>query len=175
MLLKKAGAPQFEHLVSEARAIKSLGDVLQQEDKKDVQALYDEGQSNGFSLCVQLSAEIKKLHLATKSVDPKQAEAVANFTAAGINFEARAQDVLSRVYSRRQESMKANLDAAVAALADKVYFGEAKDKAWDHDLPKTARQDTIYAKAAETCLKTSPEELDKLIATLSKAWLFRDL
>ena len=175
MLLKKAGAPQFEHLVAEARATKSLGDVLQQEDKKDVQALYDEGQSNGFSLCMQLSAEIKKLHLATKLVDPKQAEAIAHLTAAGVNFEARAQDVVSKVYSRRQESMKATLDAAVAALADKVYFGEGKDKSWDHDLPKTAKQDTIFAKAAETCLKTPVEELDKLITTLSKAWLFRDL
>ena len=173
-LCKKAGAPHFEVLVGGARAIKSLADVLQNEDSKDVQQLYNEGQANKFSLCKKLSAEIKKLNLTMKAIGDKAADDIANYMAAANNFEARAQQVVSSVYSRRQESLQQSLDAAVSTLSAKVYFGDAETKRkWDHELPKNAKHDVIFAKASETCLKTPADELDQLITALQQAWLIR--
>ena len=95
---------------------------------------------------------------------------IPGMAAAANSFEARATRVLSELYSRRRDSLKSALDQADKKLSDMVYFGEAKE-AWNASLNPAAKQDAVFAKAAQTCLKISAEDLSAAIDGLSQASL----
>ena len=115
---------------------------------------------------------MKSLYLAKKQVDDKNLGEMDSLTSAAASFELRAQRLVSDVYSLRQESLKKTLDAAAQGLEAYTFFGKGKEP-WDAGLATNAKQETVFAKAADTYVKTSAEVLTESIDKLSQACLIR--
>ena len=170
VLCRKSGNTKFDLVVDVAKSIKALADVLKDEDKKDVQDLYAEAETNNFALCKNLSAEMKKAQAAKRLVDPAVLDAIANLPLAFTDFETRSMRIVSEVYGRRKASMKEELDKSLETLSAMVIFGESKDT-WNASLPEAAKQDAVFARAATTCLTIQTPDLIAAIERLSQAGL----
>ena len=170
VLCRKSGTTKFDTLVDLARHIKCLSEALKEGDQTDIEQLYVEAEKDNFLLCKNLSAELKKMQSAKKLVDEGTLSSIANLPFAFTDFETRSMRIVSEVYGRRKASLKEELDKANSSLSDMVLFGDGKDT-WSASLHKDAKQDAVFTKASNTCLKIPIDDLIAAIDRLSQAGL----
>jgi hypothetical protein len=170
---RKSGALHLDSLIDVVKAIKSLSEVLKDEDQKDPQALYEAAQKDKFALCKNLTAEMKKMQAAKAIADtanPSIMSKIAHVPLAFTDAESRSKGIISHVYGLRKASLEAELTAAHDALSKMVEFGDGKD-AWNAGLAQDAKQDAVYSKAAKTCMTVVVDDLIKATSRLSQARL----
>ena len=170
VLCRKSGTTKFDTLVDLARHIKCLSEALKEGDQTDIEQLYVEAEKDNFLLCKNLSAELKKMQSAKRLVDEGTLSSIANLPFAFTDFETRSMRIVSEVYGRRKASLKEELDKANSSLSDMVLFGDGKDT-WSASLHKDAKQDAVFTKASNTCLKIPIDDLIAAIDRLSQAGL----
>ena len=107
---------------------------------------------------------------AKRLVDEGTLSSIANLPFAFTDFETRSMRIVSEVYGRRKASLKEELDKANSSLSDMVLFGDGKDT-WSASLHKDAKQDAVFTKASNTCLKIPIDDLIAAIDRLSQAGL----